>query len=63
MKKEVDWDAEYRNRSRERLQKASALNRLGQDNYGGVQRSPVRSAPAQSMSQPPNKPWPKPTRW
>lgn len=58
-----DWRNEWNQRRREELQKQSALNRLGQGNSGGVQRSPVRSEPARSMNQAPNKPWPKPTKW
>jgi hypothetical protein len=35
-----DWANEYTQRERERLQNQSALNRLGQGNSGGVQRTP-----------------------
>lgn len=45
MKKFEDWQQEYTQRRREELQKSSALNRLGQGNHGGVQRSPVRQEP------------------
>ena len=37
-----DWREQMYQRDRERLQNQSALNRLGQCNSGGVQRSPVR---------------------
>jgi hypothetical protein len=36
-----DWKDQYIQSDRERLQNQSALNRLGQGNSGGVQRSPV----------------------
>lgn len=42
MKKIVDWQQQYTQQRREELQKSGALNRLGQGNHGGVQRSPVR---------------------
>lgn len=43
MKKPItNWREESLERERERLRDQSALNRLGQGNYGGVKRSPVR---------------------
>lgn len=63
MKTIIDWREESDARRRKELSESSCLNRLGQANYNGVQRSPVRNAPAQSMEKPPNRPWPKPTRW
>lgn len=40
-----NYREQYLDRERERLRDQSALNRLGQGNYEGVQRSPVRSGP------------------
>jgi len=41
----TNYREEYLDRERERLRDQSALNRLGQGNHNGVQRSPVRRGP------------------
>lgn len=46
-----DWREEYKERQREQLRNQSALNRLGQCNYGGVQRSPVRHQPPKDREE------------
>jgi hypothetical protein len=40
LQKFEDWKEEWAQREREHLQNQSALNRLGQANSGGVQRTP-----------------------
>jgi hypothetical protein len=41
----TNWREESLDRERERLRDQSALNRLGQGNYNGIKRSPVRQGP------------------
>ena len=41
----TNWREDSLRQDRERLQNQSALNRLGQGNSGGVQRTPPRRGP------------------